>query len=116
MEINDAIFDAVKANLTNDSDMNSNELVMKICLGTATEEEKEEWKKTTNLPEEKLKEFCDIGYNFASNIDFKEQLDEIRKEFKEQLDEIRKEFKEQLDEIRKDKGKELDMENYTQFI
>lgn len=99
MEINDAIFDAVKSNLVE----NNNNLVMKICLGTATEEEKEEFKNLTDFPEENLKEFCNVGYNFAEQVDLKEQLNNLTEQmniFKDEMNKFKEEFKEEINKFK----------------
>ncbi len=65
--LNDAIFDSVKNSLENGDDM-----LIKICMGTATEDEKKKWQKEKGLTDEvisSLKEYCDIGYNTACKLD-----------------------------------------------
>lgn len=47
-------------------------LLYKICLGEATENEKKEWNETTNFSKEindKLMECCNMGYEIAAKLD-----------------------------------------------
>jgi len=98
MDINDAIFNAVKENLKNanlnegnmnfdgcETDLNNmnfngceanfedeTSLLLKICSGKANEEEKEKWKEITGLSEEvtnQLIESFEKGYKTASEMD-----------------------------------------------
>jgi len=116
-DINDAIFNIVKTNLTNDVNP---ETFLKICLGTATQEEKNE----IELPEEvidKLKKCCDTGYNMASNLDkernevtkLKEemlQLKEETRELKEEVTNIKEEVINMKENLRKMLSKELEID------
>jgi hypothetical protein len=68
MDVNEMVFDSVKKYMSGEKD----NLLIKICMGNATEEEKKTWQGETELPDEvvnKLKECCDIGYNMASQLD-----------------------------------------------
>ena len=114
-DINDAIFNIVKTNLTNDVNP---ETFLKICLGTATEEEKSE----IELPEEvidKLKKCCDTGYNIASNLD--KERNEVTK-LKEEIIELKEEMielKEEMIKLRNMLPKEKDIEidyNEVQYM
>jgi len=103
-DINDTIFNAVKANLEKSSDIN--DLLLKICSGTATEEEKEKWNLETELPEEvtnKLIQSFEKGYNTASEFD-KDEIKELKKEVKE--------LSKKVDFLME----KIDMTNYSQFI
>ena len=105
MDINDAIFNSVKANLESSSDIN--EILLKICSGKATQEEKEKWEELTGLTEEdtnKLTESFEKGYNAASKLDNNDELEILKKEVKE--------LKKKVDFLM---TKE-DMSNYSQFI
>lgn len=107
MDINETIFNAVKSNLEN-SDIN--DLLLKICSGTATEEEKERWNKETELPEEvtnKLVTSFEKGYKIASEFDSSDKNEEIE-ELKNEIKELNK----KVDFIMKN----VDMTNYSQFI
>ena len=127
MEINNAIFDMVKSNLSGDINP---EIFLKICLGTATEEEREE----ANLSDEvveKLKKCCDVGYNMASSLD--KEKSEIAK-LKDEITGLKCDFeilKNETNELRKlvniltkqcptlyfeEVVEEIDPENYTQYI
>jgi len=119
-DINDAIFNIVKTNLTNDVNP---ETFLKICLGTATEEEKKE----IELPEEvidKLKKCCDTGYNMASNLDkernevtkLKEEILQLKEETHELKEEVTN-IKEELVKLRKMLSKELEIDyNEVQYM
>lgn len=68
--LNQLIYDSVQRNLEGDvSETKNIDIMAKIYLGTATSEEKESFEAETNLTEEKIKEFCDIGYHFAAQMD-----------------------------------------------
>ena len=72
MDINEQLFESVKNYMSNP---NESDVLLKICMGTATDEEKKSWIEKTELPGEiadKLKQCCDLGYNFASQIDGKD--------------------------------------------
>ena len=74
-DLNDAIFNSVKTSLEKGDDM-----LVKICMGTATEEEKKKWQDEKGLSDEvvnQLKEYCDIGYNTACKLD--NQVEQQRK-------------------------------------
>lgn len=74
-DLNDAIFNSVKTSLEKSDDM-----LVKICMGTATEEEKKKWRDEKGLSDEvvnQLKEYCDIGYNTACKLD--SQVEQQRK-------------------------------------
>ncbi len=74
-KLNDAIFDSVKNSLENGDDM-----LIKICMGTATDDEKKKWQQEKGLTDEvisSLKEYCDIGYNTACKLD--NQVEQQRK-------------------------------------
>ncbi len=85
MDINDQIFEAVKKNLENNSTEEQN-LFVKICLGTATQEEKEEFNKICGEDiGDELNESCQIGHQMASQFDTgtKDKLDFIISELRE---------------------------------
>lgn len=116
-DINDAIFNIVKTNLTNDVNP---ETFLKICLGTATQEERNE----IELPEEvidKLKKCCDTGYNIASNLD--KERNEVTK-LKEEMIKLKEEMielKEEMIKLRNmlPKEKDIDIEidyNEVQYM
>lgn len=68
--LNQLIYDSVQRNLNaGNVEAKKIDLMTKIYLGTATLEEKETFELETNLTEEKIKEFCDIGYHFAAQMD-----------------------------------------------
>ena len=89
MDLNEKIFETVKQSLTKEVD---NNLLMKICSGQASEQEKDEWKKNMNLSDEideKLQESYNLGYVLASEFDnepTKEDL--ILKELKKMNEKI----------------------------
>ena len=73
-KLNDVIFNSVKGSL------NGDDMLVKICMGTATEEEKKKWQDEKGLSDEiisSLKEYCDIGYNTACQLDC--QVEQQRK-------------------------------------
>jgi len=102
--INDEIFENVKNTLIkNSEDENGlerereNELFLKICFGTATNEEKQEYNKITELSEDindKLEEYCKIGHKMASQLDTnnsnktEEKLNYIMEELKDLKEKI----------------------------
>jgi actin-like ATPase involved in cell morphogenesis len=102
MELNDKIFESIKNALNNDiGDENDEELFLKICTGTATEEEKKEYQELSGLDEDttkQLTEYCKIGQKMAAQFENKnpleEKLDFIIEELKE-IKEILKPFKEE---------------------
>ena len=111
-DINDAIFNVIKTNLTNDVNP---ETFLKICLGTATEEEK----KQIELPEEviqKLKTCCDTGYNMASSLDKERNEVNILKSEMEELKLEMIELKKEVTELKnKIVEKEIDY-NQVQYM
>ena len=67
--IDDFVFESVK-NCMNSGD----DVLVKICLGEATEEEKEAWQKEKGISDEvtnALKQYCGMGFNMASELDNK---------------------------------------------
>ena len=112
MDINDTIFNAVKANLEN-SDIN--DLLLKICSGTASEEEKEKWNKETELPEEitnKLISSFEKGYKTALEFD---NDDDDNDNDKKEIEELKNEVKELNKKVEFIMQK-IDMTNYSQFV
>lgn len=103
-DINDTIFNIVKSNLTDDVNP---ETFLKICSGSATEEEKEKCGLSEEIIE-KLKNSCDVGYNMASNLDkernevseLKLEVSELKLEF-EELKKENLEMKEQIEMLKK---------------
>ena len=110
-DINDTIFNIVKSNLTDDVNP---ETFLKICSGSATEEEKEKCGLSEEIIE-KLKNSCDVGYNMASNLDkernevseLKLEVSELKLEVSElklEFEELKKEnleMKEQIEMLKK---------------
>lgn len=86
MDFNELVYDSVKNYMSGEKD----NILIKICMGNATEEEKKKWTGENDLPEEvvtKLKECCDTGYNMASNLDKEAQRsDELTKVFTRELE------------------------------
>ena len=71
--LNEAIFNSVQ-NCMNSGD----DVLVKICLGEATEEEKLNWQKEKGISDEvtnALKQYCDMGYSMASELDAKMKQD-----------------------------------------
>ena len=71
--LNELIFNSVRSCINNDD-----ELLVKICLGEATEEEKLQWQKEKGVSDEVtnvLKQYCDMGFNMASELDSKIKKD-----------------------------------------
>jgi len=93
-DINDTIFNIVKSNLTDDVNP---ETFLKICSGSATEEEKEKCGLSEEIIE-KLKNSCDVGYNMASNLDKeRNEVSELKlvvSELKLEVSELKLEFEE----------------------
>ena len=85
--INEMIFNSVRNCMNNGDDV-----LVKICLGEATEEEKLQWQKEKGVSDEVtnvLKQYCDMGFNMASEIDSKikvEKGEELEKD--EYMDKI----------------------------
>jgi len=103
-DINDTIFNIVKSNLTDDVNP---ETFLKICSGSATEEEKEKCGLSEEIIE-KLKNSCDVGYNMASNLDKeRNEVSELKLEVSElklEIEELKKEnleMKEQIEMLKK---------------
>lgn len=103
-DINDTIFNIVKSNLTDDVNP---ETFLKICSGSATEEEKEKCGLSEEIIE-KLKNSCDVGYNMASNLDKeRNEVSELKlvvSELKLEFEELKKEnieMKEQIEILKK---------------
>lgn len=103
-DINDTIFNIVKSNLTDDVNP---ETFLKICSGSATEEEKEKCGLSEEIIE-KLKNSCDVGYNMASNLDKeRNEVSELKLEVSElklEFEELKKEnlkMKEQIEMLKK---------------
>lgn len=110
-DINDTIFNIVKSNLTDDVNP---ETFLKICSGSATEEEKEKCGLSEEIIE-KLKNSCDVGYNMASNLDKeRNEVSELKlvvselklevSELKLEIEELKKqniEMKEQIEILKK---------------
>ena len=72
--LNEVIFDSVKNCMNNADD----DVLVKICLGEATEEEKQAWQKEKGVTDEVtnvLKQYCDMGFNMASELDSKIKKD-----------------------------------------
>ena len=64
---------------------------MKICLGQATDEEEEEWRKKMCLPEDisnQLKESCLLGEQIAKDLDGSSKADELLPVLDEIMNEI----------------------------
>ena len=141
MDINDAIFNAVKENLKNANldeyeanfnNMNLEDetsLLLKICSGKANEEEKEKWKEITGLSEEvtnQLVESFEKGYKTASEMDdetetiktLKAEAETMKAEaktMKAETETMKAEIKElnrKVDVIME----KMDMKNYSQFM
>ena len=75
-KINDLIFDSVKKCM--DTENLEDDVLVKICLGQATEEEKRVWQKEKGVTDEVtnvLKQYCDMGFNMASDLDSKIKKD-----------------------------------------
>ena len=75
--LNEVIFDSVK-NCMNNAEIAEDDVLVKICLGEATEEEKEKWQKEKGVSDEVtnvLKQYCDMGFNMASELDSKIKKD-----------------------------------------
>lgn len=109
MELNDKIFESVKNALNeqfgsdeeDESQKEQKELFLKICTGTATEEEKEEYKKLSGLNDdisEQLSNYCQLGQKMASQFETRnstdEKLDFIIQELKEIKELMNKTLKE----------------------
>jgi len=112
-DINDTIFNIVKSNLTDDVNP---ETFLKICSGSATEEEKEKCGLSEEIIE-KLKNTCDAGYNMASNLDKeRNEVSELKLEVSElklEFEELKKENLEMKEQIEMLKKKELQI-NYEE--
>ena len=61
--------------------MDLDDILVKICLGQATDEEEEEWRKKLDLPKdiaEQIKESCALGEQIAKELDGSSKDDELR--------------------------------------
>ena len=101
MDLNETIFEAVKSKLcgeqTNENEVEENsednELLLKVCLGTATEEEKKTWVEEKGISDEvlcKLKEYCDMGYNMAAQLDGHNEKEKEKEEQEKRKEEEEK--------------------------
>lgn len=133
MDINEQIFQSVKNKLEGNEESQL-EVLSKICLGTATKEEIERWNEESEISIEQLKEYCNIGHNFAENVDLKKECEELKKECEElkkeletteaklqKLEEEKKELQDKFCNLQEECEKlknpsKLDMKNYSQFI
>ena len=77
--LNEVIFDSVKNCMyAENAEIVEDDVLVKICLGQATEEEKEKWQKEKGVSDEVtsvLKQYCDMGFNMASELDSKIKKD-----------------------------------------
>lgn len=93
MDVNNLVYESIKDYMSGEKD----NILIKICMGNATEEEKKKWTEQNGLAEEvvtKLKECCDTGYNMASNLDKEAQKsDDIAQAFKQALEDALEEQK-----------------------
>jgi hypothetical protein len=72
-KLNELIFNSVQSCMNNEDD-----ILVKICLGEATEEEKQDWQREKGISDEVtdvLKQYCDMGFNMASKLDTKIKID-----------------------------------------
>jgi exonuclease VII large subunit len=96
MDVNNLVYESIKNYMSGEKD----NILIKICMGNASEEEKKKWSEENDLPEEvvtKLKECCDTGYNMASNLDKEAQKsDDMAQAFKQALEDALEEQKRTL--------------------
>jgi len=121
MDFNELIYDSVKKFVSAEKD----NILVKICTGNATEEEKKNWQTETGISDEvvdKLKEVCDTGYNMASEMDkqssndvslsekvekLEEELEKQKQNFEEELEKQKQNFEEELKEQKRNFEEEL---------